>query len=74
MKMIEMYDLPDAIRNTDEFDNCNKFGAYSSEGEKNEYDRAFEQLIRGTLRLVGNGCWYIEFTDEEYTWFLMRFS
>jgi len=73
MKLINIHDIPEELDSTYEFISCNEHGSSDSEEEKNDFDRAFEQLVRGTLRLIGKE-WYLEFTDENYTWYVLRWS
>ena len=73
MKLINIRDIPEELDNTYEFISCNDHGAIDSEEEKNDFDRAFEQLVRCTLRLIDEE-WYLEFTDENYTWYVLRWS
>ena len=73
MKYISIYDLSEELDNTVECRNCCQHGALNDREEKNDFDRVFEQFVRGTLRYIDND-WYLEFTDENYTWFMLRWS
>ena len=73
MKYISIYDLSEELDNTVECKNCCIHGAQNDDEEKNDFDRAFEQFVGCTLRYIDKE-WYLEFTDENYTWFILRWS
>ena len=58
MRLISILDLPDSLRSTTEYINCNLNGGFNEE-EKNSFDYAFERFLRCTLRQIDNG-WHIE--------------
>jgi len=73
MKTILFHELPDTVIDTKEFNDCNLYGSIGNKEEKNEYDHAFEQMVGCTLRYnLGTDNWYLDFTDEEYTWFVLK--
>ena len=72
MRLISILDLPDSLRSTTEYINCNLNGGFNEE-EKNSFDYEFERFLRCTLRQIDTG-WYIELTDEAYTWYIMRWA
>lgn len=45
MKYISMYDISEELYNTV----CCMYGALNDDEEKNDFDRVFEQFVRGTL-------------------------
>jgi hypothetical protein len=73
MKLIIITGMSDRVQDTIYFDNCYSYGAIDSIEDKNEHDLNFEKFFRCKLILI-DGDWYAEFSDEEFTWFMMRWS
>ena len=70
MKYISIYDLPSSITETDEFINCNDYGALDHDDELNDYDLAFEKFAKCRLKLIDQD-WVCEFNEDDYTWFVL---
>lgn len=73
MILIDILDMPERAAETEYYYRCNQHGALDAADDKNEHDLAFEEFFRCKLILI-NGNWHVEFTDEEYTWFAVKWS
>lgn len=72
MKYIAFIDLPINVKETITYKMCNTYGGTCMDS-KNHDDEVFENVFRCTL-VIFDDCWFLEFTDEEYTWFILRWS
>ena len=69
MVRISLLELPNSIRKTKIYRDCNRYGAVN-DINKNEYDYSFERFARCTLD-YDNGEWTCVFTEDDYIWFVL---
>ena len=70
MKYVNLTKVPKNVKETDVYQRCiTKGGDYIS--GKNQFDEAFENFFRCNL-ISSDIDWFLEFTDEEYTWFVLK--
>ena len=72
MKRIEFSKLPNKVKETDIYDNCNEF--HVDQHQVALYDKEFEEYFKCRLIMTQIDSWICEFEDIDFTWFLLRWS
>ena len=67
MKRIEFSKLPNKVKETVIYDNCNELLSHA-------YDREFAEYFKCRLIMTQIDSWICEFEDVDFTWFMLKWT